>query len=109
MTTVSCAELLAELGSPSLLLKTVAVLVKLPSCSGRLTTMATVTDWPCSSAPPVCVQVTAASALLHENVAVLPPDGVAVMLAKLLRPAMKAGTVSLMTMPVPPAAWPTRC
>ena len=94
MSTVSLAVLLLALGSPSAVLLTVAVLVKLPSCSGRLTTMTTVTEAPCSSCPPVCVQVTAALTLPQLKVAVLPTEGVTVMLAKLLRPLMKAGTVS---------------
>jgi len=92
--TVSVAWLLFGLGSPSLTLLIDAELVKVPSRSGRLTTITIVTDWPCSSWPPVWSHSASEPEVLQVKVAVLPPEGVAVTLAKVVRPAMKAGMSS---------------
>ena len=106
MTTVSDAVLLLGFGSPSAELLTLAVLVKLPpgleieSCSGRLTVMSSVTVWPGASAPPDWVQVTAPPAVLLQVKLALPADTVGLRLAKLLRPTIQPGTVSLMRTPV---------
>ena len=100
MVTVSLAELLPGVGSPSAVFVTVAVLVKLPSLMARFTVMGTVTVSPWASTPPVWVQVTVAVAMLQLKVAVLPPETVAVTALIVVRPLMKAGTVSVMRTPV---------
>ena len=100
ISTVSDALLLALLGSPSTVLPTLAVLVKLPSCSGRLTVTSSVTDCPGASEPADWLQVSAPAAVLEQAKAALPADTVGLRLAKLLRPTIQPGTVSVMVTPV---------
>ena len=83
----ACALLLATTGSPSTLLPTVAVLVKLPSSIGRLTVIGTLTVSPCSNWPPVCVQVTVAAATTQLKLA-LPALTLAVTALMVVSPAM---------------------
>ena len=104
ISTVSCALLLAALGSPSTVLVTLAVLVKLPSASGRITSTATDTFSPGASVPPFCVQVTVPLLLaLQLKVAVLPPDTTGVRAPKVVRPVRKPGTLSVKRTPVAPS------
>ena len=101
MVTVSEALLFAEFGSPSRVLVTVAVLVKLPSVNGRFTVIGIVTVWPRASTPAVCVQRTFSAVTTQSNFAVLPADTLATTgVVTRLRPLMKAGTLSLMRTPV---------
>jgi hypothetical protein len=103
MVTVSEAVLLAEFGSPSCVLVTVAVLVKAPSVIPRLTVIGTVTVSPCASTPPVWLQVMVAPLRLQLKVAVLPAltTGTTGSNCVALAPLeMKAGTVSTMRTPV---------
>ena len=100
ITNVSLALLLAGLGSPSTRLVTVAVLTKLPSCKGRLTTTSTLTVWPGASAPPDWLQVTTPAAVLLQAKLALPADTTGLKAPKLLRPTIQPGTASLKLTPV---------
>ena len=99
--TVSLAELLSGLGSPSTVLLTVAVLVKgPPSCNGRFTSSVTVTLSPGRNAPPFWAQVSVAPLVLQAKVALLPTEATAVIAPNVVLPAMNAGTLSVMRTPV---------
>ena len=102
--TVSCALLLAALGSPSAVLVTVAVLVKLPSCSGRVSVTSTVTVWPGARVPALWEQVSRPAADTAQLKAALPAETTGVITPTPVRPTMKPALARLSEITTPDAA-----